>query len=225
MQKRVFYIIFTLATLLLTACGSETKEEREVMTVARDFAEAYFNYDFDKASKLLTDDSRKWLNFEASNLTEDDMVTLRNDGQGAEVDVDNPIISGDGATVGIKVSHFHVTDSLAGGGHLEEEATFAVGLQRQADGRWKVRMEGPLEGEVATEVRTCDWVVFPSVGLVGGIDCFHAHVEAQDEVVEIESETESVAHGDLFPELVKLELSSWLIVVVAKSPDIASVDK
>ena len=144
MQKRVFYIIFTLATLLLTACGSETKEEREVMTVARDFAEAYFNYDFDKASMLLTDDSRKWLNFEASNLTEDDMVTLRNDGQGAEVDVDNPIISGDGATVGIKVSHFHVTDSLAGGGHLEEEATFAVGLQRQADGRWKVRMEGPL---------------------------------------------------------------------------------
>lgn len=87
MQKRIFYIIFTLATLLLTACGSETKEEREVMTVARDFAEAYFNYDFDKASKLLTDDSRKWLNFEASNLTEDDMVTLRNDGQGAEVDV------------------------------------------------------------------------------------------------------------------------------------------
>ena len=93
------------------------------------------------------------------------------------------------------------------------------------DGRseWKAHCE--VEGEVATEVRTCDWEVFPSVGLVGGIDCFHAHVEAQDEVVEIESETESVAHGDLFPELVKLELSSWLIVVVAKSPDIASVDK
>ena len=67
-----------------------------------------------------------------------------------------------------------------------------------------------MEGEVATEVRTCDWVVFPSVGLVGGIDCFHAHVEAQDEVVEIESETESVAHGDLDRKSTRLNSSHRL---------------
>ena len=62
-------------------------------------------------------------------------------------------------------------------------------LERQADGE--------VEGVVAAEAGIGDGVV----RVVSGVDGFHAEVEAQDEVVEVEAQAQTVGHGYLADEL------------------------
>ena len=61
-----------------------------------------------------------------------------------------------------------------------------------------------VQCKVALEVRMNDDVVVGSGGC-GGVDSLHASVETQDEVVEIESESQSVTDGNLSVEFVPSE--------------------
>ena len=144
MQKRPFYIIFTLATLCFSACGGNNNNNNEIEVTASDFAQAYFNYDFRKAAELATDDSRKWLEFEASNITDGDIQTLREAEQGATVEVTSSKTEGDEATVEISANNFLYTDSIGKPGRMMEGKVIVVKLKKQADGKWRVRMEAPL---------------------------------------------------------------------------------
>ena len=69
-----------------------------------------------------------------------------------------------------------------------------------------------MEGEVASHVRMQHGVVFMRV-FICGIDSLHAHVESHDEIVEIESDPQSVCHGNLFIELIEFELPSRLVFI------------
>ena len=61
--------------------------------------------------------------------------------------------------------------------------------------------------------------------LVGRIDGLHTHVETQDEVVEIQSDTHTIRRGYLLIELVYLKLPVWLVGIVAKRPDVTRIHK
>ena len=82
-----------------------------------------------------------------------------------------------------------------------------------------------MEGEVAAEAWIYYWEMLASVSLVSRIDGFHAHIETQDEIVEIHTESQAIAYGYLFPELVDLELSSGLVLIVSQCPDVSRIDK
>ena len=145
MQKRIFYIIFTLATLCFSECGEyKDNNNDETEVTASDFAMAYFNYDFSKAATLATDDSRKWLEFEASNITDGDIQTLRDAEEGAIVEVNSSTTEGDEATVEMTVKNYLYTDAIGKPGRMVEGKVITVKLKKQADGKWKVRMEAPL---------------------------------------------------------------------------------
>ena len=72
-----------LAALLAAGCTSE--EEEKAVAQATAFAEDYFNLRFDEAFARCTPDSRKWIAFRASNITERDLETLRAAGEDAYV--------------------------------------------------------------------------------------------------------------------------------------------
>jgi len=80
-----------------------------------------------------------------------------------------------------------------------------------------------MEGEVAAEDGMGDGVVTSTV--VGGVDGFHACIEADDEEVEVHAEAESVGDGYLAVEVVETECAVWLVGIVANSPDVASIDE
>ena len=67
-------------------------------------------------------------------------------------------------------------------------------------------------------------VVLPAAG-VARIDGLHAAVEAQDKIVEVEAQAQSVGHGYLLVEAVEAELSAGLVGVVARVPHVAGVDE
>ncbi|MGN0281923.1 MAG: hypothetical protein ACI4B3_06460 [Prevotella sp.] len=145
MQKRIFYRIFTALTICLAACDNIHVGKTAVEKVAEEFALAYFNYDFGKASELITGDSRKWIEFEATNIGYDDITLLREKESGATVDIVNvEEWDENNASVSVRVCDFLDTDTIGGKGHIVSEDTFVLKMQRTEDGQWKVRMEGPL---------------------------------------------------------------------------------
>ena len=68
-------------------------------------------------------------------------------------------------------------------------------------------------------------VVLIVVGLVGRVDGFHAQVEAQDEILEVEAHASPIAHRQLLEEMGDAELSSRLVGIVAQGPDVAGIDE
>lgn len=73
MTKRKRWPLVLCLLTGLGAAGCTNKEEEQVNSRAKEFAENYFNLRFDKAYGNCTEDSRKWMAFRASNITEHDL--------------------------------------------------------------------------------------------------------------------------------------------------------
>ena len=84
--------------------------------------------------------------------------------------------------------------------------------------------DGEVEGEVTIQIRMSDRVVLTG-GFVGWVDGFHTSIEANDKEIEVQTQTDAVAEGDLLVELVETEFSFWLVLVLTDSPDVSSVNE
>ena len=66
------YPTVSICVLAVTffACSQsqETKERNNIISVADDFVENYFNYNFTKSRQFCTDESILWLKLIASNI-------------------------------------------------------------------------------------------------------------------------------------------------------------
>ena len=72
---KVFFLFCTV--FLLSACNSMNGDDQEATEAAIKWADAYFNYDFHEAEKYATPESRQWLQFAASNTTQQDLDLLK----------------------------------------------------------------------------------------------------------------------------------------------------
>ena len=61
--------------------------------------------------------------------------------------------------------------------------------------------------------------------LVSRIDSFHSHIEAQNEIIEVQPQSETVGQCYLLIEILKLKLTTGLISVSAQGPDVSRVDE
>ena len=69
--------MFIMCSLTLWGCHeAKTSAEEKAMNRVAAFADAYFNYDFGEALKMVTPESEKWLRFAASNVTQGDVDLL-----------------------------------------------------------------------------------------------------------------------------------------------------
>ena len=139
-------VLCWLASGLLTACTSE--EEEKVAAQAKAFAECYFNLHFDEAFEKCTPESRKWIVFRASNLTEGDLEAVRQAEEEAYVASINCRLTTDStATATCKVCGTLAADSLEQTeGRILDKAEFSIPLVKRGR-RWLVKMEGPLRSE------------------------------------------------------------------------------
>ena len=137
------YILLTAAVGLLNACGHVGADaDVAVKEQARQFAEAYFNYDFDKARRFVVPESEKWLRFAASNVTQEDVDLVNAAQKAASAEVTMCDHQND-STVCVMVSVRHVVlkDTIGRPAYTADEAEFALTLVRRgAD--YQVRMEG-----------------------------------------------------------------------------------
>ena len=64
-------------SLLLAACDMIQNDDNEATSTAVQWGEAFFNCDYHAAEALSTPDSRRWLQFAASNTTQQDLDLLK----------------------------------------------------------------------------------------------------------------------------------------------------
>lgn len=125
------------------------KTHEEQLTEAIDsFSATYFNWQFHRAVAFSTPESRPWLSYMASQVSQKDIDALRAMPQSAAWEIGHiSYADGDSAAqVEVKVNHFLAMDTIGQQGTLTDRATFVVpAVYRQ--GQWKVNLSAPLRAE------------------------------------------------------------------------------
>ena len=89
-------------------------------------------------------------------------------------------------------------------------------------------LEGQTNSKVEAEV-TVEFGMDDGEMAFGILECwmysFHTTIESEDEVVEIEAQTQSIGYCYLAPKTVNLELAAWLLGILAQSPDVTGINK
>jgi hypothetical protein len=131
-------LIWALA-LSLTACSMLRKDDDQATAVAVEWGEAFFNCDYHAAEALCTPESRRWLQFAASNTTQHDLDMLRQQAAQVEATEFFPEASDTLRVVELVVRN-SVSPTIHGGESAQvEEALFHVTVVKR-NGSWQVRM-------------------------------------------------------------------------------------
>mgnify|MGYP006873138280 CR=1 FL=1 len=144
---KINYLLI-LVCAFISACGQGVQNNEMLLAeVADSFCVRYFNYDFVGAGKYCTDDSRKWLRFAASNVTEKDLEILYGQETPARIEITDVAYHEPDSTalVTVVVEDYWDMDVI---GQENDELTlthhrvgvFKFPLVRQQE-KWKIRME------------------------------------------------------------------------------------
>ena len=133
-------LIWALA-LSLTACSMLRKDDDQATAVAVEWGEAFFNCDYHAAEALCTPESRRWLQFAASNTTQHDLDMLRQQAAQVEATEFFPEASDTLRVVELVVRN-SVKPTVAGEEPSQiDKALFQTTVVKR-NGSWQVRMAG-----------------------------------------------------------------------------------
>lgn len=140
------YILAFFGTILLSSCHRSLNmtDAGDAGEAADSFAVYYFNWQYDKAARFVTEESLPWLSYAASQVQQEDIDILRQK-EDATVEVEDVETDGEDKTVVLTVRDFLRMDTIGTAGHLVREARFRLPMKSQLENGkqvWKVRMEG-----------------------------------------------------------------------------------
>lgn len=145
---RYYFLLFM--TFLMAGClvqddhGKSAAEES-----LASWANAYFNFDYEKALKMMTPESGQWLRFAASNITQQDIDFIKQHEEHTQVEVLNSqIVEGDSlCNAYIRVSNFIQLGNTAEDNLVIDKDEFLIQLVKR-DGDWLVKTEAlPQSGK------------------------------------------------------------------------------
>ena len=138
-------LLLFVTAILMTGCDTGMNGDQQAREVAGEWADAYFNCDYKDANQYVTPESQKWLQYAASNTTEQELNLLKEAG-GAHIAVSEGF---DEANDTMRLVTLTVSNSLTTQQQtpvLAKEATFKVTVVKGEDG-WRVRMAGLPQSE------------------------------------------------------------------------------
>lgn len=142
------FLRLTLTTVimyLLAACQSSIlKQEQEAEECAIRFAQSYYRFELDEALNYCTEDSRPWVVWLASNISQTDIDSIRQLQEAPTVKLLQLAAdtAEDNARAYLRIQHFYSLDSLGKPGQTIEQADICLQLHFESN-EWKVRMVGP----------------------------------------------------------------------------------
>lgn len=142
-------IISASLMFVLLSCSDINHEEKDrIERCIIGFSEAYFNYELNKACDYSTADSRKWLEYIASNIDDNDLAVINAQDTYADVsivDIEYNSSDSTGMTT-VEVNNFYALDTIGNHGHIVSNAKFNINFIKE-NGGYKVKMAGPLRSE------------------------------------------------------------------------------
>lgn len=141
-----------LTIICLLIFGSCTKhyqseDEEDIMSVTDLFASSYFKLKLKEAIPLCTPESEKWIRFMASNIFQEDIDVINGNTESTTHETDGVNYVNDTlATVKCDVYNVFKIDTIGQPGRISEHEVYNINVVKR-DGKWLVKMEGPLQSE------------------------------------------------------------------------------
>ncbi len=128
-----------IMVFLMAACSLQNDGDEEAMNAAQDWADAYFNADYHAAEVFCTAESRRFLQFAASNTTQHDLDMLNETPARVEADDVFPDDNDSLRVVVLKVYNYVKPAPLGLASEQEDEGLFRVTVVKR-NNQWLVRM-------------------------------------------------------------------------------------
>ena len=131
------------AAVAVTGCESSgTPSGDALQQQAEAFGEAWYNWRYNEAAKLVTPESMKWVEFMASNVSQDDLDALASEDANTDVAVDG--IQQEDDTVAIVR---YVVEDYMSPGHIGERPVLIDECEREVrfvkrSGQWLASLSG-----------------------------------------------------------------------------------
>ena len=138
MRTTTAILLLTFTLSIFTNCNNNKTKQREAI---QHFADAYFNYQLDDALSLVTEDSRQWIEFLASNIDSADVRLLREMSEGATCEIEE-IRNGDNDSVviaSIIVRNALLKDSIGSQTHVVDERKTVIAFVQRGE-QWFARL-------------------------------------------------------------------------------------
>ena len=138
MRTTTAILLLTFTLSIFTNCNNNKTKQREAI---QHFADAYFNYQLDDALSLVTEDSRQWIEFLASNIDSADVRLLREMSEGATCEIEE-IRNGDNDSVviaSIIVRNALLKDSIGLQAHVVDERKTVIAFVQRGE-QWIARL-------------------------------------------------------------------------------------
>ena len=141
-----------LTIICLLIFGSCTKhyqseDEENIISVTDQFASNYFNFKLKEAIPLCTPESEKWIRFMASNIFQEDIDVINNNTESTTHETDEVNYVNDTlATVKCDAYNVFKIDTIGRPERISEHEVYNINVVKR-DGKWLIKMEGPLQSE------------------------------------------------------------------------------
>ena len=134
--------IILAATALMTICAcTSDKDKEEIENTARDFASCYFGCHFDEAIKLCDKESRKWIVFTATNISDDDLTVLNSSETMPQYDVKDVSVDNDStATAIVEAKDYMRASDIDTTAVISQEDIYAFKLRKRGV-KWLVSLD------------------------------------------------------------------------------------
>lgn len=117
-----------------------TRKNQQLESCVDSFAQSYFRWRFSKAMNSCDTASYRWLSFVASQVTQADLNSLRDQKKDLTCSLGNTHFPNDSmAIVDVRVSNFLHMDSLGSVTFVEKETVYGIHATLH-DGFWKVSL-------------------------------------------------------------------------------------
>lgn len=142
--------IFSLVAATLPACDRQRQGRQQQLTETIDsFATYYYNWHFHKAADYVTDDSRIWLSYMASQVSGNDLEKLNRHTGNATCETSSVVFENDStasATIIVR-DHLHM-DSIGKEPSLRDKSTATVKIVYvKPRNKWLITLKEPLQDE------------------------------------------------------------------------------
>lgn len=149
MHIRTLFLAFA-SVIVLASCSKVIKDEEVLNECAEKFATTLFNLQLEKAATYCVPQSKKYIAYYASNISEKEIKLLDSLNKTPKIDIlDVCYKEGTDDSIALatcKAQDVLVFQKIGELGNVTEHITFVIPLVRR-NGKWLVKMEGLLQSE------------------------------------------------------------------------------
>lgn len=146
MPRSLLLLMPATLMVLFVACGDKDTNDESIEAAAQadSFATYYFNWRYVDAARFATPESRQALSFAASNVSDSNIVALRQKAKAARVSVSETVTSSDSTfTISLEATDYLKKGKIGEPAVLMRKGNYELQMVKR-DGKWLVNMPRPL---------------------------------------------------------------------------------